>query len=319
LECSAVSFAAAERRLMKLVRLIGAILVLSRAPALAQTGPIPRGYHEVWSDDFNTLSLRSGGPTYFGLSQGVGVWAAPGAWYSSDPRGVQGYGGYDWFVDPSFPWPAGYSGPFALTTAGVRIRSEAPLAWVARTLPSVGKRKQPPWLSGQLNSGHAVKIRPPFYFEVQAIMPKAVGRPFPALWLNTETPQHDVRGYEIDLQEGFGDSDRLHGTIHWKDARGAYLAHEVVNAPAGTDLAASYNVWGCDVGISRQVFYFNGNETGRVSTPTDAIIDQPFEIILDVSAGLPWRHGGPPDGGPHDMIVRYVKLFAPDDNKLLLH
>ncbi len=294
-------------------------LMLLGAPAPGQAGTVPAGYQKVWSDEFVALSLRSGGPTYLGLSQGTGVWSAPGAWYSNDPRGVKGYGGYDWFVDPSYPWPAGYAGPFQVTKDGLRIRSQAPFAWVEQTLPLVGTPKRPPWLSGQLNSGHAVEIRPPFYFEVQAQMPKGVGRPFPALWLATEAPRHDVREYEIDVQEGFGDSDRLHATIHWKDIHGAYLARTVVNAPAGVDLAEGHNVWGCDVGIDQQVFYFNGEEIGRVRTPADAVIDQPFEIILDVSAGLSWRGGGPPDGGPHDMIVRYVRLFAPGSSKLLLH
>ena len=82
--------------------------------------------------------------------------------------------------------------------------------------------------------------------------------------------------------------------------------------------SVGFNTWGCLVTKQQQIFFFNGKEEGRVETPSTANADQPFGILLDVSAGLPWRNGGPPSGGPHDMIVRYVKLYAPDKRGLTL-
>ena len=68
----------------------------------AKAGSVPDGHHQVWSDEFTSLSLRTGGPTYDGLEAGTGTWAAaPGAWWNTNPKGVAGYGFYDWLVDPS--------------------------------------------------------------------------------------------------------------------------------------------------------------------------------------------------------------------------
>ena len=64
--------------------------------------------------------------------------------------------------------------------------------------------------------------------------------------------------------------------------------------------------------------YFNGHEVGRVATPSDVNIKQPFGILLDVTAGLPWNGGGPPGNGPHDMVVEYVRLYAPNKSGLTL-
>ncbi|WP_428485837.1 glycoside hydrolase family 16 protein [Rhodopila sp.] len=308
----------AKRALVMVVLLPFAVSYSAEEPATE--GPIPAGFHQVWSDEFTTLSLRTGGPSYDGLADGTGTWAAPGAWYSDDPRGVAGYG-YDWFVDPSFDrWPAGYPrlGQFAITPEGLRIRAEAPSPAMARMLPmAVRDRKMHPWLAGQINSFHAVRIKPPFYFEARAKMPAGVGRPFPAIWLVTGAHKHPgdhARDYEIDVQEGFGDSDRLHATIHWNTSPDTanFPSRDVVNMAAAGDLSAGFNTWGCYVTTKQQVIYFNGKEVGRVVTPETAVADQPFGIILDVSAGLPWKGGGPPSGGPHDMIVRYVRLYGPD-------
>jgi hypothetical protein len=109
-----------------------------------------------------------------------------------------------------------------------------------------------PWLAGQLNSFHAVRIAPPFYFEARARMPAAVGRPWPAIWLNTGSSwpypnsNNDNLEYEIDVHEGFGDSDRLHATIHWnrKSDNRQFPGQGVVDQPAGVDLSKGMNTWG---------------------------------------------------------------------------
>jgi hypothetical protein len=312
------------------------LLMLIGTGVLAEEKPgaiVPAGYKQIWSDEFTSLSLRTGGPTYDGLESGSGTWSAPGASYSNDPRGVAGYG-HDWFTNPSFyGWPAGYPahGQFAITSEGLRIRAEAPSPAMAAILPTIKPRVRPstvggqgvaPWLAGQINSFHAVRIKPPFYFEARAKMPAGSGRPFPAIWLKTEARRVNDHGmnYEIDIQEGFGDSDRLHAGVHWDVSPVGHDYHmqRAVDIPAGLDLSASFNIWGCAVTKERQIFFFNGVEVGRVETPANANVDQPYGIMLDVSAGLPWNGGGPPSEGPHDMIVRYVRLYAPDTDGLTL-
>jgi hypothetical protein len=298
--------------------------LLAAAGILALTGPaigVPDGYRLVWSDRLTWLSLRTGGPTSDGQILGSGTWAAPGAWYSIDPRGVAGYG-YDWFVDPTYAgWPAGYQGQFAITDEGLRIRAEAPPLGMKALLPTV--RGVTPWISGQVNSYYAVRITPPFYFEARAKMPAGVGRPFPAIWLVTGAHHRSTdtgKEYEIDVHEGFGDSDRLHSTIHWSTSpiKRDYPAKTVVDMPSGIDLSTTFNTWGCHVTEERQTIFFNGREVGRIETPDAANADQPFGIVLDVSAGIPWKGGGPPSDGPHDMVVRYVMLYAPNTRGLTL-
>lgn len=324
-----------QQRVPEMLRALLAIFfVLIGTGAVAEDNPIssvPRGYTRVWSDEFTALSLRTGGPTYRGLESGSGTWSSPGAWYSEDPRGVAGYGGYDWFTDPSFyGWPPGYHGQLTITREGLRIRAEPPLAAMSTVLPTVdgkggitgGKHERfAPWLAGQISSFHAVRIRPPFYFEVRAKMPAGRGRPFAAIFLNTEAPH--LKNYEIDVHEGFGDSDRLHAGIHWdaivptRDAHD-YQTRKVVDESVDTDLSNSFNTWGCEVTREQQIFYFNGEEKGRVKTPAGANVDQPYGILMDVSAGLPWEGGGAPSGGPHEMIIRYVRLYALEAGGLTL-
>ena len=304
---------------------ITTVIILSAGVRAAERGTIPSGYKRVWSDEFTSLSLRTGGPTYDGLESGSGTWSAPGAFYSSDARGVAGYG-YDWFVDPFYDhWPAGYSthGQFKITPEGLRIRAERPSSAMAAMLPAITREGGgAPWISGQVSSFHAVRIKPPFYFEARAKMPPGMGRPWPAIWLLTGAhryPDDSGKEYEIDLHEGFGDDDRLHSAIHWNPSadKPDYPSREVANLPSGVILSGGFNTWACEVTKGLQIVFFNGKEIGRLATPDTADADQYYGIILDVSAGLPWASGlrgdgGAPSGGPHDMIVRYVRLYAPD-------
>jgi hypothetical protein len=309
-------------RASRLVLLIGLLTV--DGVGHAADDPVPEGYHLVWADEFAKLSLRTGGPTYYGLETGSGTWSAPGE-LIGDPRGGPGYG-YDWFVDPSYyGWPGGYHGQFAITSDGLRIRAEAPPLALAKLYPHVNRSPEPTtatWMSGQITSWHAVRIKPPFYFEARAKMPVGNGRPWPAIWLATgqhrPAPNDHGKEYEIDVHEGFGESTKLNSTIHWNPYAmlSTYPAYNVVDSPSGVDLSAGFNVWGCYVTKTQQVFYFNGVEVGRVQTPAAANADQPYGIILDVSAGLPWKGGGPPSGGPYDMTVRYVRLYAPNPSGL---
>lgn len=314
-------------------------MILSRRSALslAATGllmpyaaraQVPHGYDLVWADEFTAFSPRSGGPTDLGLQSGHGAWWAPGTWWSADPKGVQGYA-YDWLVNPSYPWPGGYKGPFTVTPEGLRIRSQVAPPAVAAVLPKITLANKDavdghdvtPWLSAQINSWYGIRVSPPFYLECRAKMPRGVGRPWPAIWLMSGDMGQSHRSvgqeYEIDLHEGFGDSDKLHCTVHWHPSASSkdYLA-KGFEAPC-PDLSADFNTWGCDVTAKRQTFYFNGQQVWEFDTPAGAKADQPYGIMLDVTAGIPWKTGGPPSDSPHDMIVRYVRLYAPNTRGLI--
>src|ERR1051325_5068325 len=211
---------------------------------------IPDGYDLVWSDEFKAFSLRK---------NGLGTWACPGIWYSKDPRGVVGYSGWDWFVNPLYAlWPHDYRGQVVHTAEGLRIRAEAPSSRMAALLPKV--KGKTPWLCGQVNSFYAVRISPPFYFEASAKMPPGVGQPWTGIWLVGDSHHHAALGpegtpgkeYEIDVHESFGDSDYLHSTIHWNTSPvTADYPHQGVVYTKVNDLATDFNVWGCHVTTER--------------------------------------------------------------------
>ena len=286
---------------------------------------LPPDWIEVWSDHFRSLSLRMGGPSYNGLSRGSGTWSASAPWYGrNEPKGWEGFG-YDWFVDPSYPnWPSAYPklGQFSITPDGLQIRAEPASPEMAALLPRV--RGVIPWMSGQLNSFQAVRIKPPFYFSCRARMPAAVGTPWPAIWLMTGArrpwPNDVGQEFEIDVHEGFGDDDKLHATVHWhEEPRGnIYLAKTVVEHVVAPLLLESFNTWGALVMSDRIDFVFNDTVVGSIEKPKAGLLNQYFGIILNVSAGLPWSHTLP-QGGPHVMTVSEVRLSAPDRNGLTLN
>src|SRR4028118_1918255 len=52
-------------------------MLSASANLLIKDGPVPSsGYSLIWSDEFDSLSLRSGGPTQAGLRAGKGTWTA---------------------------------------------------------------------------------------------------------------------------------------------------------------------------------------------------------------------------------------------------
>ncbi len=287
-------------------------------------GP-PSDYQKVWSDEFRTLSLRTGGPSFDGLMAGRGTWASPGQWYSGDRRGGLGYG-MDYFIDPEWR-PLGPDRPgmrsLLVTPEGLRLRAEPPDPELARLLPPK-VNGHAPWASVQIMSFHAVRITPPFYFEAVARMPVDDGRPFPAIWLCTNSrrpwPNDHGQEYEIDVHEGFGDDDRLHSTLHWHPRLNDndYAKQTIVDRKAPADLTRQFNRWGCHVTAREVIIGFNGVEITRAPHPPGAVWNQPFGILLDVSAGTPWDNV-PPSGGPKDMIVRSVSLYAPDRTRLVLN
>jgi beta-glucanase (GH16 family) len=157
---------------------------------------------------------------------------------------------------------------------------------MAAMLPIITKHKRfTPWITAQIYSYRAVRIKPPFYVEARAKMPAGNGAPFPAIWLVTGAhrppPLNYGKEYEIDLHEGFGDSNRLHSTIHWNlfTNKPDFPSRSVVDM-ATIDLSADFNTWGCKVSDEQQVFYFNGEEVGRVKTPKTA--NQDFGIMMSV-------------------------------------
>jgi beta-glucanase (GH16 family) len=147
--------------------------------------------------------------------------------------------------------------------------------------------------------------------------------PWAALWLYAnarQRPPFPLKGqhYEIDVHEGFGNSDWIASNLHWDAGENTELqAKTFVNRAAGVDLSTGFHIFGCLVTATQVIGYFDGAETGRAFVPAGASSAQPLALMLDVSAGLPWSQDLPA-GGPYDMTVRYVRVFAPDSTGIVL-
>ena len=176
-----------------------------------------------------------------------------------------------------------------------------------------------PWISSSLGSFDRLNFKPPFYIEFRAKMPSgsAGQRPWPALWLYTNPRQRPpfsraMKAYELDLHEGFGNSAEVASNLHWDTGEATpYRAFTITGRALSIDLSSDFHMWGASVTSSESVIYFDGHEIGRVKTPPDADGDQPMGISMNVSAGIPWKEEIP-KGGPYDMFVRYVRLYAPN-------
>ena len=85
----------------------GAALNTAGAAQVQAQPPVPkaardRSYTLLWNDEFETLSLRSGGPSERGYAFGQGTWAPRYCWRPEDPSGYTLEGEAQFYVDPAF-------------------------------------------------------------------------------------------------------------------------------------------------------------------------------------------------------------------------
>jgi hypothetical protein len=158
------------------------VSVLQGSPAPEQP-PIPSSYQKIWADEFETFSMRTGGPTYAGLAAGTGVWT-PTHHTTFDPKGSFFNGEYAYMVDPTYPWGGGYPalGQFAISNSILRIRGERTPAALVGQLPVNPVTSQPfSWVSGAMTTYESLKIGPPCYIETRTRLPRGKAL-WPAFW-----------------------------------------------------------------------------------------------------------------------------------------
>ncbi len=265
-------------------------LWLSVAPSLqSQPTPaptrkltsVPPGYSLTFDDEFADLSISDGN-------------GAKTRWYAKTVECCM--------FDTSAPKTptsmasvgssAGQS-TFALVPQGLRIRlQKINGGWTSGVLATVDHD----------GNGFAQQYG---YFEVKAKFPAAKGT-WPAIWmLNAAALQHHAPAGEIDLVESYMFAPRsINTTLHDWTPPGKELAHHLAQVANLSEGFHTFALWWT---AETMRFYCDGDEI--YTTPTPAIMQQPYYVILDLGLGGGW----PTDETPaqSDMLVRYVRVYSP--------
>jgi hypothetical protein len=287
----------------------GSMVALLLAVGCAVPGGVraqPSGYKLVFQDDFDRLSLRTGGPSLEGYLKGRGTWT---------PENQEGFG-YEWFVTEP---PAKFS-PFSVAdsrltmAAGPMPASSAP-AYPAKT------RGRPTHFGGALSTFDSFAIAPPFYVEARMKLSDN-----PAAWAAVWTLGRDkemgppsnrgLKQWEDDVIETFGSSDTYFASVHWNSQRSTpgftapYLGR-TFRIPTARNLAASFNRFGSLVTPKETIWYFNGQEVARFRHPPGSNANQPQFLILDLAYGFPWEKGAAYPETVASIAIDYVRVYAP--------
>lgn len=146
------------------------------------------GYSTVWSDNFTSLSFRTGG-NFTGQSSGYvtgkGTWAPAGLSYMTDSKGYGDFG-YGVFIrhtynfqaiDPTFP-PLGM---LDITSDGVILKGSDQYPLVRAGLFKYRGSKDM-YLSSLISTTYSAKIKPPYARRVRWTLNSADRNDFPAVW-----------------------------------------------------------------------------------------------------------------------------------------
>ncbi|MCB8882199.1 glycoside hydrolase family 16 protein [Acidisoma cellulosilytica] len=273
-------------------------------PACAGAQPI--GYRLVFHDDFDSLSLRSGGPSMEGLNKGTGVWT---------PQNEEGFG-YEWFVTEN---PAKFS-PFSVENSILTI-SAGPMPRSSAASYPAQTRGRPTHFGGAISTFNSFAIAPPFYVEARMKLSDN-----PAAWAAFWTLGIDkgigppsnryVKQWEDDVIESFGNAKTYFASIHWNDRTSspnvtAPYMQRTFGIGTNLDLADRFNRFGSLVTKTETVWYLNGQEVARIAHPAGSDANQPQFLILDLAYGFPWEKAAVYPEQTASIAIDYVRVYAP--------
>jgi hypothetical protein len=251
------------------------------ASTVTNSSTVPAGYQLTFDDEFTSLNISD-------------VSGVPANWYSQTIQCCM----YD-TSNPSTPtymagitWPAGED-PFSLASGGgldVRLQKTNG-AWYSGVLATVDSH----------GHGFAQQYG---YFEMKANFPNAPGT-WPAFWLlNQAALTSGANAGEIDVVESYMQfPNYINTTLHdWTPPAStpAYNLAEVAN------LSQGFHIFGMLWTASTMTFYCDGATI--FTTPTPAIMNQPYYPIIDLGLGGGWPTNQTPNQS--DMIVQYVRVYA---------
>ncbi|MCB8878172.1 glycoside hydrolase family 16 protein [Acidisoma silvae] len=279
-------------------------ITLCALPAMVRAQPA--GYNLVFQDEFDRLSLRSGGPTVEGFHKGQGVWT---------PENEEGFG-YEWFVTEN---PATFS-PFSIDRSVLTI-SAGPMPSASVSVYPQETRGKPTHFGGAISTFDSFSIAPPFYVEARMKLSDN-----PAAWAAFWTLGIDkgigppsnryVKQWEDDVIESFGSTETYFASIHWNNRESSpsftapYL-QRTVGIGTTLDLAHSFNRYGSMVTKTETIWYFNDREVARMAHPLGSNANQPQFIILDLAYGFPWEKQAHYPERTASIAIDYVRVYAP--------
>jgi hypothetical protein len=244
---------------------------------------VPSGYHLTFDDEFKVLNLSDT--------------ENPGArWYTHTIQCCM-----QDTLHPSTPTymngvsdPPGEQ-PYSLVAGGgldIRLQKSGG-AWHSGVIATVNRQGQ----------GFSQEYG---YFEMEAQFPSGVGC-WPAFWLlNADALQRGAPAGEIDIVESYMFApDYINTTLHdWTPppARVGYKLSKV------SDLAKGFHVFAMLWTAATMTFYCDGMTL--YTLPTPPIMHQPYYPIVDLGLGGGWPTKDTPQ--QNDMIVKYVRVYAPD-------
>lgn len=147
-------------------------------------------YNSVWSDNFASLSLRtglvySGNTTGYNAPTSKGTWAPLGHSYMTDPSGIADFG-YGYFLNPAFD-RSGTDPSFPplqmldITTDGFVLKASESYPLIRASMPTTGGH--PSFLSSMVSTTQSMKLQPPYAREYTfTVNNQTSPAKFPAAW-----------------------------------------------------------------------------------------------------------------------------------------
>lgn len=268
-----------------------------------------------YSDDFNALSLRTGGPTLAGYLSGTGTWIPRCTCAGTDPKGYSfsPNGEYQWYTDPAYAWGGGYSANGQLSVAGgiLTMRAETTPAGISASVPTnpnTGSTYS--YVSGALSSQAYFTLVPPFAIEIRAKIPSGRSS-WPALWLirNDGLAPYD----EIDILEAINSAapGNLITSLHWDNPLTG-----ISQVTPGPDLSSSFHLFAFWQDASGNMYWYLDNKlVWYRAKPTPWDLARPLYLMMNQAVGSTITNWAlPPDGttpSPQDFQVDYVKVYTP--------
>jgi beta-glucanase (GH16 family) len=239
---------------------------------------------QTFSDDFNSLSLRSGTQ---------GTWDPKFSWAPEKGSTLPGNSELQWYINPSYQ-PTSSVHPFSVANGILTISAEPTPQAIKSQIDGYA------YTSGLLTT-HSSFAQTYGYFEIRADMPGEQGA-WPAFWL---LPEDGSWPPELDVVEMRGqDPNTVNVTVHSNET-GQHTIQSTPVKVASTDGFHKYGVlWDQD----QIVWYFDDVAVAHANTPSD--MHDPMYMLVNLAVGGP--AGTPTDGLPHgsDMKIDYIKAYS---------
>lgn len=289
------------------------------APTFGGGGsPLP-GLVLTFEDNFDTLSLRTGGPTQGGYAAGSGTWT-PRLNDKTDAKGgsLDTNGEYQWYADPAYAWANSYT-PFSIVGGNLIIRAQryTDAGFTDNgAIPDRPTTTDPyPFVSGILNSKHSFGQQGG-YFECRCKFTSGKAT-WPAFWM---LPTAGGQPPEIDVLESNGVNNDI-----WTG--NAHTAGPSVSNPQSfdfnTEVGAIFRTYAVDWTADELTWYIDGVEVADADVSTQPNLQAVMYLIVNMAIGSTVGGWVPaPDGttpNPADIEIEYVRAWQrPGPNSLSL-